>query len=38
MIMEPILDFFRAAAPWLAMGLLLAIFAVRSAVSKKKNK
>lgn len=36
--MEQILDFIRAAAPWVAMGLLLAIFAVRSAVSKKKEK
>ena len=38
MIMEPILDFIRAAAPWVAMGLLLAIFAVRSVVGKKKGK
>lgn len=36
--MEQILDFTRAAAPWVAMGLLLAIFAVRSAVSRKKGK
>lgn len=24
--MDSILDFFRAASPWVAMGLLLAIF------------
>ena len=36
--MEQILEFTRAAAPWVAMGLLVAIFAVRSAVSKKKGK
>ena len=36
--MEHILEFIRAAAPWVAMGLLVAIFAVRSAVSKKKGK
>ena len=36
--MEQILEFIRAAAPWVAMGLLVAIFAVRSAVSKKKGK
>ena len=36
--MEQILDFSRAAAPWVAMGLLIAIFAVRSAVGKKKGK
>ena len=36
--MEQVLDFIRAAAPWVAMGLLLAIFAVRNAVSKKKGK
>lgn len=35
--MEQALDFIRAAAPWVAMGLLAAIFAVRSAVSKKKG-
>lgn len=34
--MEQILDFIRAAAPWVAMGLLAAIFIVRSAVRKKK--
>ena len=36
--MDSILDFFRAASPWVAMGLLLAIFFVRSAVKKKKDK
>ena len=36
--MEQVLEFTRAAAPWVAMGLLLAIFAVRSVVSKKKSK
>ena len=36
--MEQILEFIRAAAPWVAMGLLVAIFAVRSAVKKKKGK
>lgn len=36
--MDSILDFFRGASPWVAMGLLLAIFFVRSAVKKKKGK
>ena len=36
--MEQILDFIRTAAPWVAMGLLLAIFVVRAAVKKKKGK
>ena len=36
--MEQIWDFIRAAAPWVAMGLLVAIFAVRSMVNKKKGK
>ena len=36
--MKQILEFIRAAAPWVAIGLLVAIFAVRSAVSKKKGK
>ena len=35
--MENVFDFIRAAAPWVAMGLLLAIFAVRSATKKKKG-
>ena len=34
--MDSIWDFIRAASPWVAMGLLLAIFFVRSAVKKKK--
>ena len=38
LIMKQVLDFIRAAAPWVAMGLLLAIFAVRWAVNKKKSK
>ena len=32
--MENILDFIMAALPWLAIGLLLAIFCVRSAGRK----
>ena len=36
--MEQVLEFTRAAASWIALGLLLAIFAVRSAVSKKKGR
>lgn len=36
--MKNILNFIRAAAPWVAMGMLLAIFAVRSAAGKKKEK
>lgn len=32
--MENVMDFFYAALPWLAMGLLLAIFFVRSEHSK----
>ena len=35
--MENVFVFIRAAAPWVAMGLLLAIFAVRSAEKKKKD-
>ena len=35
--MENILDFIRAALPWIAMGLLLAIFSVRSAAKKREN-
>ena len=37
-MMEAIIDFIRAALPWVAMGLLLAVFAVRSAGRKKKEK
>ena len=36
--MENVFDFLRAALPWVAMGLLLAVFAVRSAGRKKKEK
>ena len=36
--MKQILEFVRSAAPWAAMGLTVAIFAVRSAASKKKGK
>lgn len=32
--MENVLDFLRAAMPWVAMGLLLAVFAARSAKKK----
>lgn len=32
--MEDVLDFLRAAMPWVAMGLLLAVFASRSAKKK----
>ena len=35
--MENILDFMQAALPWIAMGLLLAIFFARSAAKKRKN-
>lgn len=34
--MENILDFMQAALPWIAMGLLLAIFSARSAAKKEK--
>lgn len=37
-MMEVIIDFIRAALPWVAMGLLLAVFAARSAGRKKKEK
>ena len=36
--MENGFDFLRAALPWVAMGLLLAVFAARSAGRKKKEK
>ena len=36
--MENVIDFLRAALPWVAMGLLLAVFAARSAGRKKKEK
>ena len=35
--MENIFDFIMAALPWIAMGLLLAIFCVRSATEKRKS-
>ena len=37
-MMEAIIDFIRAALPWVAMGLLLAVFAARSAGRRKKEK
>ena len=37
-MMEVIIDFIRAALPWVAMGLLLAVFAARGAGRKKKEK
>lgn len=36
--MEAIIDFLRAALPWIAIGLLLAVFAARNAGRKKKEK
>ena len=36
--MKAVFDFIRAALPWVAMGLLLAVFAARSAGRKKKEK
>ena len=36
--MKAVFDFLRAALPWVAMGLLLAVFAARSAGRKKKEK
>ena len=33
--MEAVFDFFRAALPWVAIGLLLAVFAAKSAKKKK---
>lgn len=35
--MRNVLDFIHAALPWVAMGLLLALFIVRSNASKKKD-
>ena len=37
-MMEVIIDFIRAALPWVAMGLLLAVFAARGVGRKKKEK
>ena len=36
--MKAVFDFFRAALPWVAMGLLLAVFAARGVGRKKKEK
>lgn len=36
-IMDNVLDFMRAAAPWIALGLMVAILAVRAASYKKKG-
>lgn len=36
--MNLILDFIRSAAPWVAMGLLVVILAVRSAARKKNGR
>ena len=36
--MNSILDFIRGAAPWVAMGLLVVILAVRSAARKKNGR
>ena len=36
--MEHVFDFVHAALPWVAMGLLLAVFAARSAKQKKASK
>lgn len=36
--MNQLWDFLRAAAPWVAAGLCVAILAVRGAVKKKNNK
>lgn len=33
--MKDVFDFLRAALPWIAMGLLLAVFCARSARKKK---
>lgn len=35
--MEAVFDFLRAALPWIAVGLLLAVFFARSAGKKKKE-
>ena len=35
--MEAVLDFLRAALPWVAMGLLLAVLFARSAGKEKKE-
>ena len=35
--MEAVLDFLRAALPWIVMGLLLAVFFARSSGKEKKE-
>ena len=35
--MKEILEFIHAAAPWVVMGVLIAVFAVRSAAGRKKG-
>ena len=35
--MENVIDFLQAALPWIAVGLLLAVFAARGARKKKKK-
>lgn len=35
--MEVIIDFLRAAMPWIAVGVLLAVFFARGAKHKKKE-
>ena len=35
--MEAVWDFLRAALPWIAVGLLLAVFAARGAGKKKQK-
>ena len=37
MIMEEVFVFLRAALPWIAIGLLLAVFAARGSRKKKKK-
>ena len=37
-MMENVIDFIRTALPWIAVGLLLAVFFARSAGKKKKEK
>ena len=36
-MMENVFDFLRAALPWIAVGLLLAVFFARSARKKKEE-
>ena len=37
-MIEDIIDFLRAALPWIAVGLLLAVFFAKNAGKKKKEK